>query len=56
MSDVDDRCGHDVVEPVAFEEPAPAVLSEVGERLTTDEVQRGDEVSHPGLLKVRLTP
>ena len=47
VPDVDDRGGHDVVEAVALEEPAPAVLAEVGERLAADEVQRGDEVGHP---------
>ena len=47
VPDVDDRCRHDVVEPVTFEEPAPAVLAEVGERLAADEMQRGDEVGHP---------
>ena len=46
VPDVDDRGGHDVVEPVAFEEPAPAVLAEVGERFAADEVQRGDQVGH----------
>ena len=46
VPDVHDRCGHDVVEAVAFEEPAPAVLAEVGEWFAADQVQRGDQVGH----------
>jgi len=42
VPDVHDRCGHDVVEALAFEEPTPPVLAEVGEWFAADQLQRGD--------------